>query len=42
MLADIPILSENPDVDRVADELIARSLIPAVAREAVTAGRRVA
>jgi len=32
MLADIPILDENPDVDAVADELIARSLIPAVAR----------
>ena len=32
MLADIPILGENPDVGRVADELIARSLIPAAAR----------
>ncbi len=32
MLADIPIVDENPDVDTVADELIARSLIPAVAR----------
>ncbi len=32
MLADIPILRENPDVDVVADELIARSLIPTVAR----------
>jgi hypothetical protein len=32
MLADIPILAENPDVDRVADELTARSLIPAAAR----------
>ncbi|HUT91761.1 MAG TPA: hypothetical protein VMY37_19840 [Thermoguttaceae bacterium] len=32
MLADVPILSENPDVDRVADELIAHSLIPAAAR----------
>jgi predicted nucleic acid-binding protein len=32
MLADIPILDENPDVDVVADELIARSLIPAAAR----------
>jgi len=32
MLADIPILGENPDVDVVADELIARSLIPAEAR----------
>ncbi len=32
MLADIPILGENPDVDRGADELISRSLIPAAAR----------
>ena len=32
MLADIPIVGENPDVDRVADELVARSLIPATAR----------
>ena len=32
ILADIPILDENPDVDVVADELISRSLIPAVAR----------
>lgn len=32
MLADVPILGENPDVDRVADELIDQSLIPAVAR----------
>ena len=32
MLADIPILSENPEIDRVADELVARSLIPATAR----------
>ena len=32
MLADIPILDENPDVDRVADELVARSPIPATAR----------
>lgn len=32
MLADIPLVDENPDVDRVADELIARSLIPAAAR----------
>lgn len=32
MLADIPILGENPDVDRVADQLITRSLIPAAAR----------
>lgn len=32
MLADIPVLTENPDVDRVADELILRSLIPPIAR----------
>ena len=32
MLADIPILPENPDIDRVADELIRRSLMPANAR----------
>ena len=32
MLADIPILGENPDVDWLADELIARSLIPTAAR----------
>jgi hypothetical protein len=32
MLADIPILAENPDVDRVADELLHRSLIPPNAR----------
>ena len=32
MLADIPILGENADVGRVADELIDRSLIPAAAR----------
>ena len=32
MLADIPILPENPDIDRVADELVRRSLIPASAR----------
>jgi len=32
MLADIPILGENPEVDQVADELISRSLIPAHAR----------
>ena len=32
MLADIPILAENPDVDRVADELLQRSLIPVNAR----------
>jgi hypothetical protein len=32
MLADIPILAENPDIDRVADELVRQSLIPANAR----------
>ncbi len=32
MLADIPVLDENPDIDAVAGELIARSLIPAAAR----------
>ena len=32
MLAPIPVVDENPDVDAVADELIARSLIPAAAR----------
>lgn len=32
MLADVPVLDENPDIDNVADELLARSLIPAVAR----------
>ena len=32
MLADIPVLEENPDIDTVADELIAKSLIPASAR----------
>ncbi len=32
ILADIPLLNENPDVDVIADELLARSLIPAVAR----------
>jgi len=32
MLAEIPILSENPEVDQVADELVKRSLIPAAAR----------
>ena len=31
MLADIPILDENRDVDRVADELVTRSPIPAKA-----------
>jgi hypothetical protein len=37
MLADIPILGENPDVDRVADELIARSLIPGAAKSGASA-----
>lgn len=32
MLADIPILEANPDVQTVADELVAHSLIPASAR----------
>ena len=32
MLADIPVLAENPDVERVADELLRRSLIPVNAR----------
>jgi hypothetical protein len=32
MLADVPVLDENPDIDSVADELLARSLIPAAAR----------
>lgn len=32
LLADIPILEWNPEVDTVADELIGRSLIPASAR----------
>ena len=32
ILADIPILAENPEVDTVADELILRSLIPENAR----------
>ena len=32
MLATIPILDENPDTEIVADELVARSLIPAAAR----------
>jgi hypothetical protein len=31
MLADIPIVAENPNVDLVADELVKRSLIPAAA-----------
>ena len=32
MLADIPVLEENSDIDAVADELVANSLIPASAR----------
>lgn len=32
MLTDIPILDENPDVDRVAEALIAGAAIPAAAR----------
>ncbi len=32
ILADIPILKQSPDVDVIADELLARSLIPEVAR----------
>lgn len=32
MLADIPVLVENPDVELVADELLQRSLIPVNAR----------
>jgi predicted nucleic acid-binding protein len=32
LLANIPVLEPNPDVDKVADELIGRSLIPAAAR----------
>jgi hypothetical protein len=32
MLADIPVLEENPDVDTVADAFIARSLMPESAR----------
>ncbi|NIL98312.1 MAG: DNA-binding protein [Planctomycetales bacterium] len=32
LLANIPVLDENPDVDTVADELVSRSLIPATAR----------
>ena len=32
MLADIPILDENPDTEPVADELVSRSLIPNAAR----------
>lgn len=32
MLADIAVLDENADTETVADELVARSLIPATAR----------
>ena len=32
MLADIPILDPNPDVETVADEIVARSLIPETAK----------
>ncbi len=32
MLADIPILDPNPDVETVADEIVARSLIPKTAK----------
>jgi len=32
MLANIPILDENPDTERVADELVFHSLIPEAAR----------
>ena len=32
MLADIPILDPNPDVETVADEIVARSLIPSSAK----------
>jgi hypothetical protein len=32
MLADIPVLDENPDVDTVADALISHSLMPESAR----------
>jgi len=32
MLADIPVLDENPDAEMVADVLISRSLMPAKAR----------
>ena len=32
MLADIPVLDENPDTERVADELVSHSLIPEAAR----------
>ncbi len=32
MLADIPILDPNPDVETVADEIVARSLMPQSAK----------
>ena len=32
MLADIPVLDENQDIETVADELVSRKLIPATAR----------
>ena len=32
MLADIAVLDENPDINTVAEELVAKSLIPASAR----------
>ena len=32
MLADIPVLDENPDTDTVADALVSRSLMPESAR----------
>jgi hypothetical protein len=32
MLADIPVLDENPDTETLADELVSRSLIPTTAR----------
>jgi hypothetical protein len=32
MLADIPLLDENPDSDAVADELVSRAMMPATAR----------
>ena len=32
MLADIPILDPNPDVEAIADEILARSLIPQTAK----------
>jgi len=32
MLADIPVLDDNPDTDTIADALVSRSLIPLTAR----------